>query len=274
MTRHYAEELQDLLDGRLDSAAGAEVEAHLDGCPACRSEYERLRWVKAAIASVEDHQDVPAGLAARVSAAIDTEDRSTASGGSTLRPADAVPQRAPRWRWRWAAALAAAVVMAAGVALWRLGGPPDMPTALAQDFVRYQRKALPLAMDTNDTARLEAFFQTAHLGFTPRVLDLRMMGYSLVGGGVQEVRNQETALLVYRTDSGQIVLCFMFPGEATAVARGAARRSHAGIDFFVRQMSGVTVVLWQEGLVTCALVGDGDPEAVVQLAFAKAMKTP
>ncbi len=272
MTRHYAEELQDALDGRLDTAAHAEVEAHLTSCPACRSEYERLRWVKAAVESVEDRAEVPAGLAARISAALDNEDRPAAPDRPQRLLAEGVPRRTLRWRSRWAVALAAGVVVAAGVALWRLGGAPDMPAALAHGFVRYQRGALPLALDTNDAVRLEALFQTAKLGFNPRVLDLRMMGYSLVGGGVLEVGHHETALLVYRTDSGHIVLCFMFPAEAVAVAGGAVQRPHDGIDFFVQQVSGLTVVLWQEGLVTCALVGDGDSEAVVQLAFAKAMK--
>jgi len=32
------------------------------------------------------------------------------------------------------------------------------------------------------------------------------------------------------------------------------------------------VVFWSEGDVVCVLVGDGPPEAVVSLAFAKAMK--
>ena len=63
----------------------------------------------------------------------------------------------------------------------------------------------------------------------------------------------------------------MYLGDAAAAASGEVRE-HAGITFHVHRMAGRTVVAWQEGRVTCALVSDGEPNEVLQLAIAKAMK--
>jgi anti-sigma factor RsiW len=271
MTRHFAEELQDALDGRLDAVARAEVEAHLDECAACRSEHERLAWVKAVLAATPDDEPVPEDLAARISAALDDEDRSAAAD-APLRAAVGAP-RGSRTTRPLLAALAAALVLAVGVALWRSGGEAEPPGLLARDYVRYQQGALPLGLETDDAARLQGFFASAHLGFDVRVLDLAMMGYRLVGGGVQTVAGRPAALMVYRTAAGQVVLCVMFPADAARAGAGAASvRSHGGFDFVVHRVSDLTVVMWQEGTVTCALIAGGDPEAVVQLAFAKAMR--
>jgi anti-sigma factor RsiW len=124
---------------------------------------------------------------------------------------------------------------------------------------------------TDNAERLHGFFAEAGLGFDPRVLDLAMMGYHLVGGSIEVINGHRIALFAYRTDADRVVLCAMYLGNAAANAGGEVRR-HAGIDFYVYRVEGKTVVLWQEGAVTCALVADGDPEAVVSLAFAKAMR--
>jgi hypothetical protein len=44
-----------------------------------------------------------------------------------------------------------------------------------------------------------------------------------------------------------------------------------GIGFHICQKDGLSAVFWQEGAIVCVLISDVEPEAVVQLAFAKAM---
>ena len=44
--RHYHEELQDLLESRLDAPTRAEVERHLESCAECQRELDVLRWTK------------------------------------------------------------------------------------------------------------------------------------------------------------------------------------------------------------------------------------
>jgi hypothetical protein len=53
--------------------------------------------------------------------------------------------------------------------------------------------------------------------------------------------------------------------------RGPRGECEAGIGFQVYEAERITLVFWLEGEVLCMLAGDGDREALVQLAFAKAM---
>ena len=50
------------------------------------------------------------------------------------------------------------------------------------------------------------------------------------------------------------------------------RRTHKGIEFTVYRHGDVIMVFWDEGPVTCVLAAIMDPEALLQLAFAKAQR--
>lgn len=265
MTTHYESELQDAVDGRLDATGRREVEAHVAVCASCRTTYERLRWVKEALAVAGESEDVPPKLGARIRSALDQEDRIADA------PVGVAPR--PRWRARWVAALAAGVLVIAGVTLLTRSRPnrQDVIVAVAEDFDRFRSGASVPDLATDDGERLRSFFAAAALGFDVRVLDLSMMGYRIVGGGLETVGNRHVALLVYRADPDRVVLCAMYLGDAAAGAGGEVRE-HAGITFHVHRLAGRTVVVWQEGRVTCALVSDGEPDDVFQLAIAKAMK--
>jgi hypothetical protein len=64
----------------------------------------------------------------------------------------------------------------------------------------------------------------------------------------------------------------MYEGQVAALPPPAERRTNDGIEFLVYRDGDVTVVFWQEGEIACALAANGDPEAAVRLAFAKAVK--
>ena len=118
---------------------------------------------------------------------------------------------------------------------------------------------------------MEEFFAAYGVPFTPRVFDLGMMQYRLVGGRVHRLNGQSGALFIYRGANGEELLCQMFPGKVANLPAGAERRENKGIEFFIYRKNGTTTVFWQEGKIVCALVSDIDLEAVTQLAFAKAM---
>jgi hypothetical protein len=67
-------------------------------------------------------------------------------------------------------------------------------------------------------------------------------------------------------------VCKIFEGSTRRLPRGAGRRRHGGIDFFVYVKSSRTLVFWQEGNEVYALASEVGREEVVQLAFAKALK--
>jgi len=265
---HLGTTLQDFLDGRLDTARQAEVRAHLEDCPRCRRELETLRWVRDIALRQLPGDDVPPGLATRVTAALDAAGGERGGGGRTGRARRrTVPHR---WR-RWVGA--GVSLAAAAVALLLLVRPrPALLEAAARDFAAYRTGALSLALRTSDGAAVERLFTGGGLQFATRVFDLSMMGYELQGGRVHRLRGRPSALYAYRGSGGSTVVCQMFPGRFAELPRTNDVREHDGIVFQVYRLEGLTLVFWQEGDVVCVLVSDTESEAVIQLAYAKAIK--
>ncbi len=261
---HYDDELQDALDGRLDAQARAKLEAHLAACPSCRHHFESLGWLKQQLARLAEVEPLPGSLATSVARALDAEDGQAAARRSTLS--------ARVRRWRPALAWSVGAMAALLLVFLDAGRSPDLPSAVARDYRDYRSGALPLALETADVSRMERFFSQEGVPFQTRVFDLAMMKHRLVGGRVHRLAGRLSALFVYRSEDGHRVVCQMYMGQPEELPAPAERREHDGIVFFVYRTEGLTVVFWQEGEVICVLAGEREGEAVIQLAFAKAMK--
>ena len=268
-SRHDLDELSEYLDGRLTEPRRREVVERLRGCAQCRDAEASLLWAKGQARRLAG-ADVPAGLEAVVQARLRLPTSSAEEGAV---PASA---RATRRRYQLTV-LAAAAVLFVGLAfvLWRLGLPPpiSLPEAVADDVRSRAAGELVLAVEASDARRLETFLADQRLGFETRVLDLGMMGFALRGGSAGLLAGRPSALMVYReTATGHEVLCRMLSEGLAALPPPEETRQHDGIPFQVYHLGEVTVVFWPEGRVLCALAGRGEPEALIQLAFAKAMK--
>ena len=264
-SRHFHEELDALLDGRLDAATGAEIEEHLAGCERCRREFDALRLAKHFVATRLTAPEAPADLRTSILRALQAEARS---------PAPETVIVPPRSIWRrhgLALASAALFLLAAVLAGVFIFQKPTLPAAVARDYRDYRSQRLALESKATDPKELEAFFAAHGVPFATRVFDLGMMEYRLAGGRVHRLGGAPSALFVYRGPSGEELLCQMFPGRVTTLPPGAERRENKGIEFHIYRHEGKTAVFWQEGTIVCVLVSDIAPEAVVQLAFAKAM---
>lgn len=268
--RHYHEEVQDWLDGRLDAAQCDEVERHLESCDECRRAYESVGWVKQAAARHFAATPAPAELRARVLAALRAEANAPAD---TVEPAPNIIQPPVTfWRSRRAVLAAAAVfVLAAVLAGIFLLRPASLPSVVAQDFQNYQSGKVPLQLVTADVQAMEKFFTAQGVPFETRVFDLGMMNYRLAGGRVLAPGRSPRAAFAYQGANNQKLLCQMFAGQVTELPSGAVRRENKGFTFHIYERDGLTAVFWQEGAVVCVLVSDIAPDEVVQLAFAKAM---
>jgi anti-sigma factor RsiW len=250
---HLGVTLQDFLDGRLDARQQAEVRVHLAGCSSCRRELEALRWVRDVALKQLPSEEVPPALAARVAAALDAAPRTVG------RP----------WR-RWGAG---ALLAAAAVALLLLLSPPrDVAKAVARDYTAYSAGSLALGVRSPDGAAVESLFARGGIPFRARVFDLGMMQYRLVGGRVHRLRGRPSALFAYRGPDGRDLVCQMYEGRLADLPRSDDVREHSGITFQVYRLRGVTLVFWQEGAAVCVLASDAESEAVIQLAYAKAVK--
>ncbi|MGI8889614.1 MAG: anti-sigma factor family protein [Chthoniobacterales bacterium] len=260
--RHLKEELQDLLDDRLPGPDRAAVERHLASCPECQREFEALRWTKGFAAEHFSAREVTADLQENIRRALGA----SRSGDPPNVSRPNVFQTHRRAILAWAAVLVAAALVAAGYFAFR----PSLPEVLAQNFSAYEEQDLQLTMETRDVKQMEIYFDEHDVNFKARVFDLGMMNYDLVGGRVQRLRGQNSALFVYRGPGNHPLLCQMYSGKKEDLPAGAVLREHKGITFYRYQIRGLTVVFWPEHGMMCGLVSDIAADKVVALAFAKA----
>jgi anti-sigma factor RsiW len=114
---HPGEDLTALLDGALAPDRAAEVQAHLDGCAACRAEVARLRAGIAALAALPPAPELPPFLATRLEARL-REERARPRGLAD-RARAALARLAPRPRALAYGGVAAAALVALAVVGWR-----------------------------------------------------------------------------------------------------------------------------------------------------------
>jgi anti-sigma factor RsiW len=255
---HDLDELSALLDDRLPEGRRRQLEGQLRSCGECQAALEAMRWARRQATRLAGQRDAP-DLEGSLRDVLRREDARSAPRPGLARP-----------RWLVAALLLLALI--GYVALRHRAPSGRLPDGVASDFGAYRKGRLPLGLQTAEPAKLETYFASRGLGFPTRVFDLGMMDYALRGGREGTVAGRRTAFFVYRGPSGEDVICQMFRGRLAELPPPTARRMHDGIPFLIYQRDGLTLVFWAEGDVLCVLVGEGDAEIIVQLAFAKAMK--
>ena len=258
-SEHVRDEIQDLLDGRLDDVARGRVEAHLARCEACERARQALSGVRESMRAGIRSEEMPEDLSSAVAAVLDREDE-RGSRAWLQHP-----------RVRLAAVAAAAIVAIVAVTVF-LARPPDLPAVVGRDYTEFRAGRLSLAIETDDPRTLEKFFVDRGVRFRTRVLDLGMMGYRLAGGAVLDDGAQKRAFFVYRGEGDKLLACQMYEGDIGDLSGAPEVREHGDFTFLVYRSGDLTEVFWQEGTVACVLVSDMPSEDVVQLAFAKAMK--
>jgi len=264
-TVHPESEIQELVDGRLSVERRAEVERHIAGCGQCHRLRDALAFVRDSVRASLPAAGVPGDVVIGVKTALDRVARRTTSSRSVETVA------APRRFGRVAALVGLAAALAVAVLLL-VSRESSLPAAAARDFDRVQTGRLVPAFPTDNPGSMEAYFVRKGLRFRTRVFDLAMMGYRLEGGTVHALSGRPSALFVYRGADGRLLVCEMYEGRTSELPPPAETRRHGEFEFFIYRRGDRTAVFWQEGAVTCVLIGEGAPEDVIQLAFAKAMK--
>jgi len=267
--RHCAEELQDLLDGRLAGPRHAEVSAHLAVCERCRRELAALESAKQAASAHVAEFMLPAELRARVLAVLDAEDLNARPAPTLVVQPVARPAT---WRRRaWVAGAATSALAAALLVVFaRTRETVTLPQQVAAGFRAFDGGSAPLAIQSAEPKAIEAFFAANGAPFVTRVIDLAMMQYRLAGGRVDRLAGHTSAFYAYRGPGGVALVCQMFEGRVIELPPTADMREHNGIRFQVYTVDNVTLVFWQEGDIVCVLTSGISREDVVQLAFAKA----
>ncbi len=291
-SRHFKEEIHELVDDRLSAAERTELEKHLQLCDECRREFEALRWTKQIAREKYITESAPAKLKENILAALDLEDSKSSD--------NVVPSS--NWWPRQRASLAYVILLLVAIALVlsyfifrgrlrtspefssksdrpieqgspsKSNEPTDLPSEVAKDYSEYEAEKIRLTLETADVKKMERFFSEEHIPFETRVFDLGMMNYRLLGGRVHLLDTRKSAFFVYRGDGNAILICQMYIGAVAELPAGAVLRENKGIRFYIYRKKDLTVAFWQEGAVTCVLTSAIDSEQLVQLAFAKAVR--
>jgi hypothetical protein len=148
----------------------------------------------------------------------------------------------------------------------------SVPDQVSDLYETYRAGQMDLAVHTPDAAEVERFFGRAPIGFTSRVIDLRMMAYAIEGGALATIDGHASAVVAYRGLADETLLCAMYQGLTTDLPPPDVRTAVDGIDFLVYHRDGLTLVFWQEGELVCILAGSADSQVVLDLAAAKALK--
>ncbi len=199
-------------DGELELGRLIEFEAHLQKCPACRADVEKIRAGRAALRASLPRYAAPARLTEKIRAAL---------------PITAQPRRNVTikfWPYLgWATSLAAAVLFGLFIGLQRGQTSGLLDEALASHARSLMATHLMDVVST-DQHTVKPWF-AGKTNFAPPVVDLSAEGFPLAGGRLDQLGPQPVAALVYARRKHFINL-FVWPStsgplpEQSAETRG------------------------------------------------------
>jgi len=194
------------LDAELEPAARAELESHVQGCPACAPVYAERQALQALLKEQAPAFRASAGLRAAVEARL-------AEAGHA---AQAVRLPPPGW-WGLGASVAAAAAIAVSVT-WSVAQhqrEEDWEYMLKDDAVAIHLRSLQerhlVDVGATEPGALRAWFRP-RLPYAAVVPDLTAHGYTLVGGRLDYLYETPLAAVVYRRDE-QIINLLTWPME-------------------------------------------------------------
>jgi anti-sigma factor RsiW len=235
------------LDGELDAATGAQIDAHVGGCAACaalRDERERLRE---AVRRGVPREAVPRHVAEGVRQGLESAGKE-----------QAIRRRGPTWRQASAMAFGAACVAATAtfLAVYVLPAAAIPEQAVARHVAALAhaegRPERLVQVVSSDRHTVKPWF-LGKIELSPPVRDLSVEGFTLVGGRLDRVGDRAAAVVVYRIREHPIELYVTLDS-----ANAAALRLHATRGFNVAQWS-------SEGLAYAA-VSDVDARDLERFA--------
>lgn len=201
-----------LVDGELDAANTALVEAHVARCEACREELERLQAVRSLL-QIEGVRDrAPESLTRRIASLPE------------VAPKAANENRVPSWLAPGAiGALAASLAMISFVT-------PATTAAVDQDLVSSHVRSLQPGhltdVQTTNQHIVKPWFN-GRIDFAPPVPELADKGFPLVGGRLDSIDGKTVPAIVYKRRLHTVNL-YVWPtkesGERAFVKEGFAVR--------------------------------------------------
>nr|NUR36960.1 anti-sigma factor [Sphingomonas sp.] len=204
-----------LVDGELDAANTAMVEAHVARCDGCREELERVQAVHNLLAGSGVRHAAPRSLRNRITALPE------------LAPKGANENRVPRW-------IAPGLVgaLAASLLMFTLL-PPRSQSVVDQELVSSHVRSLQPGhltdVQTTNQHVVKPWFN-GRIDFSPPVPELADQGFPLAGGRLDSINGKTVAAIVYHRRLHTVNL-YVWP------AKDAAERSFVKDGFAVTEWS-------------------------------------
>ena len=229
MTKACADQellLGGLVDGELDAANTAMVEAHVMRCEGCREELDRLQAVRSLVRGEGVRHQAPPGLRSRISALPELN----------LKPAN--HNRVASWL---APGLVGAVAASlAMVAVLPLGSQALVEQELVSSHVRSLQPGHLTDVQTTNQHIVKPWFN-GRIDFSPPVPELADRGFPLAGGRLDSIDGKTVAAVVYHRRFHTVNVFIWRDGQAH-------ERSF--------QKDGFTVAQWSQAGLRFAAISD------------------
>jgi anti-sigma factor RsiW len=242
----FASLLDAYFDGELDLVRSLEFEEHLKTCPDCAQEIWTHQTLRQGLRAASLYDRAPAGLEARIRAA--------------LPSANKVVEMPRRNLLNWLAVAAAVIV--ALVLTWRMlpsylgrSGTDLLAQEVVASHIRSLQPGHLLDVESTDQHTVKPWFN-GKLDFSPPVKDFSEDGFPLIGGRLDYVDHRPAAALVYQRNK-HFINVYVWP--ESEVKDKPARSSTA---------DGYNIAFWERGGMYFCAVSDlntGELQQFVQL---------
>lgn len=269
---------QHLFAAHSGEARPAGIDQHLQSCPSCRNFALALGSLDRVMRRAYLSEVPPAGLWDRIAETLDAEDNRTAAtiralpalrNSITKTLAQARFRIMPRWRRAVVAvATAALIVISVTIAADPLALRKDRQISAlirepVNDLITYRVSRRPLDFESGDPRTISEWWADK-LDFRPPAPVAEIDGYRLVGGRLCYFLDRRLSALMYRKDE-HVVSLYVMSRERLELPGGAYERID-GWKVSVHEHKGYTSLIWEEGSLAFALVGDLSTKEMLRAA--------
>ncbi len=228
-----------LIDGELDAGHARDVEAHVAGCADCARKLAAFRDMRQTMAAADLKEKAPAALRARIEAALPLPQTPARATDAVVVSTPALAARRFNRRFFVGGFALGSALSGAIAATLVLGVLSDeRQQRISGEVVSAHLRSLQPGhltdVETSDRHTVKPWFN-GKLDVAPPVVDLTALGFTLIGGRLDDINGETVGAIVYRRRN-HVINLFVAP------ARAGHRREPAS-----QTLYGFNILHWQDG---------------------------